>query len=110
MLEGKKTATATALWDFEAEDEQLPERGTLSILLDGAGHPRALVEATDVSVVPFDEVTEEHAFLEGEGDRSLAEWREVHERFFTEHAGHDRGFSTDMPVVLERFEVVYQAE
>ncbi|WP_426244408.1 ASCH domain-containing protein [Nocardioides sp. LHG3406-4] len=108
VLDGTKTATASALWEFD-EDEQMPERGTLSILLDGAGHPRALVEATDVSVVPFDEVTEEHAFLEGEGDRTLAQWRDVHERYFTEVAAPERGFSPDMPVVLERFRVVYQA-
>ena len=109
VLEGTKTATATALWDFEAEGEELPQAGTLSIILDGAGHPHALIETTDVRVVPFDEVDEEHARLEGEGDLSLEHWRDVHERFFTEHAEHDRGFSPDMPVVLERFRVVYQA-
>jgi uncharacterized protein YhfF len=108
VLEGTKTATATALWDFEAEGEELPRADTLSIILDGSGHPRALIESTDIRVVPFDEVDEEHAWLEGEGDRSLAHWRDVHERFFTEHAGHDRGFARDMPVVLERFKVVYQ--
>ncbi len=110
VLAGTKTATASALWDFEAEGERLPEPGTLSILLDGRGHPRALIETTDVELVPFDEVDEEHAFVEGEGDRSLAHWREVHRRFFTEHAAHDRGFQPDMPVLLERFRVVYQAE
>ncbi len=110
VLDGTKTATAGALWDYESEDEQLPEPGTMSILLDGSGHPRALVEATEVSVVPFEEVTEEHAFLEGEGDRSLTHWREVHEQLFTQIATHDRGFSPDMPVVLERFRVIYQSE
>ena len=109
VLDGTKTATASALWDFEAEGEEVPRTGTLSIILDGAGHPRALIETTDVRVVPFDEVDDEHARLEGEGDRSLASWRDVHERFFTEHAAHDRGFSPDMPVVLERFRVLYQA-
>ena len=109
VLEGTKTATATALWDFEAEGEELPQADTLSIILDGSGQPRALIESTDIRVVPFDEVDEEHAWLEGEGDRSLAHWRDVHERYFTEHAGHDRGFARDMPVVLERFKVVYQA-
>jgi uncharacterized protein YhfF len=52
-------------------------------------------------------VDEGHAFLEGEGDRSLGQWREVHERFFTDHADHERGFAPDMPVVLERFRVLY---
>jgi len=107
VLAGTKTATSGALWDYESENEPLPERGTLSILLDGAGHPRALIEATDVSVVPFDDVDEEHAFLEGEGDRSLAAWREVHERFFVDVATHGRAFARDMPIVLERFRVLH---
>ncbi|HWJ81015.1 MAG TPA: ASCH domain-containing protein [Nocardioides sp.] len=107
VLAGTKTATAGALWDYEAEDSPLPEAGQLGIVLDGAGNPRALLATTDVRVVPFDEVDAEHARLEGEGDRTLAHWREVHERFFTEHAAHGRGFSPDMPVVLERFKVVF---
>jgi uncharacterized protein YhfF len=110
VLDGTKTATASALWDYEAEGEVLPEAGSLSILVDGRGHPRALINTTDVEVVPFDEVGEEHARLEGEGDGSLDYWRAAHERFFTEVATHDRGFRPDMPVVLERFEVVYQAD
>lgn len=109
VLGGTKTATASALWDYEAEGEDLPQADTLSILLDGAGQPHALIETTQVRVVPFDEVDEEHARLEGEGDLSLAYWREAHQAFFTDSAVHDRGFADDMPVVLERFRVVYQA-
>lgn len=107
VVEGTKTATASARWDYEHEGEELPAVGNLSILLDGAGHPRALIETTQVDVVPFDEVDSEHARLEGEGDLSLGCWREVHERFFAETARHDRGFSRDMPIVCERFRVVY---
>ncbi|MFL6003553.1 MAG: ASCH domain-containing protein [Nocardioides sp.] len=107
VLDGTKTATASALWDYEGESEALPEAGNLSILLDGSGRPRALINTTDVAVVPFDEVDEEHARLEGEGDRSLDHWRAAHERFFGKVSS--RGFEPDMPVVLERFEVIYQA-
>lgn len=107
VLEGTKSATASALWDYEAEGEPLPEPGTLGIVLDGRARPRALVATTDVRVVPFDEVDAEHARLEGEGDLSLAYWREAHQRFFTEYAQHDRGFHPEMPVVLERLEVLY---
>lgn len=108
LLSGRKTATAGALWDYEAEGEELPTPGALGIVTDGRGVPHALVVTTQVEVVPFDEVSAEHAYLEGEGDRSLATWREVHERFFTEHAVHTRGFTPDMPVVLERFTVLYR--
>ena len=94
--------------DYESEDEPLPETGALSILLDGAGHPQALIEVTDVSVVPFDEVDEEHARREGEGDRSLAHWRDAHRGFFTGTDGS--GFHDAMDVVLERFRVVYRGD
>lgn len=107
VLAGTKTATASALWDYESDDAPLPEVGALSIIVDGRGHPRALIETTSVEVRPFGEVDPEHARLEGEGDRSLEQWREAHRRFFAEVAGHDRPIDDDMPVVLERFRVVY---
>ena len=108
VLDGTKTATASALWDYEAEGEALPEVGSLSILLDGRGHPRALISTTEVEVVPFDEVDEEHARLEGEGDLSVASWRPLTSG--SSRQGSSRAFEPDMPVVLERFSVVYQAE
>ena len=107
VLSGTKTATAGALWDYEAEGQELPTPGDLGIVTDGRGVPRALIVTTRVEIVPFDDVSAEHAYFEGEGDRSLGAWREVHERFFTEHAVHGRGFSPEMPVVLQRFDVLY---
>ena len=107
VIDGKKTATAGALWDYAAEGEDLPSVGTLGIVLDSTSRPRALVVTTRVRTIPFAAVDEEHAHREGEGDRSLAHWRVVHEDFFTKHASHDRGFSQDMPVVLEELEVLY---
>lgn len=108
VLDGKKTATAGALWDYEAAAEPVPQVGDLSILLDGTQQPRALIRDVSVLVVPFDEVDAEHARLEGEGDLSLAYWRETHQRFFSEYGDHGRGFSATMPVVLERFELVFR--
>lgn len=107
VLAGTKTATASALWDYEGEGEALPSEGSLGIIVDSSGSPRALVVTSRVRTVPFDQVDEAHAQAEGEGDRSLAYWRAVHEDFFTEHASHDRGFARDMPVVLEYFRVLH---
>jgi len=107
VVAGVKTATAGALWDYEAAGEEVPERGQLSIVVDGSGHPRALIATTSVEVVPFDQVGEEFAAAEGEGDRSLASWRRDHEAFFRTYAAHSRGFSPDMPVVCQRFEVLF---
>ena len=105
VLDGTKTATSSAEADYVKEQEELPTPGTLGILLDGEGHPRALVVTTQARVVPFDEVDADHARDEGEGDLSLEHWRTVHERFFAENA--EGGFRADMPVVLERFRVLY---
>jgi uncharacterized protein YhfF len=107
VLDGTKTATASAAWEYQTEGEPLPAPGALGIVLDGAGRPRVLLATTEVLVVPFDEVDEDHAHAEGEGDRSLTHWRETHERFFGEHTASGRPFRPDMPVVLERFQVLY---
>jgi len=108
---GRKRATAGALWSYEAEDEPLPEVGDLSVITDWSGAPRCVIRTTEVEVVPFGEVTAEFAATEGEGDSSLGYWRAVHERAFTrELAELNRAFDPAMPVVCERFEVVFDIE
>ncbi|MBD8606688.1 ASCH domain-containing protein [Aeromicrobium sp. CFBP 8757] len=107
VLAGTKTATSSALWDFEHDGEPMPQVGDLAIILDGEERPRALIEIVRVDVVPFDEVDAEHAHLEGEGDRSYEYWRDVHQRYFDLHSTNGRGFSPSMPVVLERFRLLY---
>jgi uncharacterized protein YhfF len=107
VLSGAKTGTASSLWDHEATGEPAPQPGELSIILDGAGRPRAVLETTDVAIVPFDEVDEDHARSEGEGDRTLCAWREIHERYWRDHSENPRGFAPGMPVVCERFRLLH---
>ncbi len=108
VLAGTKTATAGALWEHEAENEPVPPPGELSIVLRGNGEPACVIEMTDVCVRPMSEVDDQFACDEGEGDRSLAWWREAHEAFFRRHLHRiDREFSPDMPLVLQRFAVRY---
>ena len=104
VLSGTKTATSSALWSYEAEDEPLPIVGELSIVCDGQGRPRALLRLTNVTVTNLDDVSERHAFAEGEGDRTLAYWRRAHEEFFRSHLPPGRELAGSMPVVLECFE------
>ena len=107
---GIKTATCGALWAYEAEDEPVPQVGDLSIVTDWDGQPVCIIETTEVTIRPYNEVDAQFAHDEGEGDRSLAYWREVHWRFFTrECAELGREPAEDMPLVCERFRVVYGA-
>ncbi len=108
-LDGVKRATSSAAALYPLENEPLPQAGDYSILLDAAGNALCVLRNTRVRVLPFHEVDEHHAFLEGEGDRSLAWWRSVHERFFRQElAQHNLLFTDDIAVVCEEFEVVYQ--
>ncbi|MCA5894792.1 ASCH domain-containing protein [Isoptericola sp. NEAU-Y5] len=110
VLDGTKTATASLVVEYEEANEPAPAKGDLSIVLDGAGDPRLLIRTTRVDTVPFDEVTEEHAYLEGEDDRTLASWRTEHERYWRRALGGlGREFDPSMAVVCERFKVLYGA-
>ena len=107
VLAGVKTGTASYVWEYEADGEALPEPGGFDIVLDGSAVPRAVIETVSIEVVPFDQVTEEHARAEGEDDRTLDSWRRIHREFFEEHVDVGRPFADDMPMVCERFRVVF---
>lgn len=104
---GVKTATASSLWDYEAAEDPVPKVGELSIILDGRGIPRVLIETTSMEVMPFEEVPASHAHAEGEGDRTLKYWREVHEHYWRTYSESPRGFEPGMPVVCEQFQVLH---
>lgn len=104
-----KTATASAYKEYEIENEALPEAGELNMILDASEEAVCITKTIKVSVIPFLEVSKEHAFKEGEGDRSLHYWREVHKAFF-ENAYIEKNlpFHDNILVVCEEFEVIYR--
>ncbi|MBQ7330825.1 MAG: ASCH domain-containing protein [Oscillospiraceae bacterium] len=107
---GEKTATASAYPLYELEDEALPREGEYSVILDSQENAVCIVRSKRVYVTAFEEVTEEHARKEGEGDKSLTYWRKVHEDFFRACLGEaGLAFTPEMKVVCEEFEVVYKA-
>ena len=108
VLKGEKTATASAYDLYSLADEALPQEGTFNIILDSQDQAVCIVEITKVSVELFRQVSADHAFKEGEGDKSLAYWRQVHEDCFAEwlrEAGMT--FTPNSKVVLEEFRKVY---
>ena len=108
VLEGKKTATCGALWHVEADGEPVPKPGDLSIILDGSGEPRCVLETTEIRIMPMNEVDEQFAYDEGEGDRSWEYWYAAHECFFGRTLPQiGREFDPAMPLVLERFKLLY---
>ena len=97
VMKGIKTATCST------EDEPNTSKpGERWIVLDGSGEPRCVIESTEVSYRRFDQVDAAFARDEGEGDRSLAHWRDAHRRYF-ERLGK---FREDMLLMCERFRLV----
>ncbi len=108
VMKGIKTATASNYILYELEKEELPYVGLFNVILNGYDEAVAIIKTTAIDVVPFNEVTAEHAYLEGEGDRSLAHWQDVHERFFSEEfKSYGRTFNDKMLVVCERFTLLF---
>jgi uncharacterized protein YhfF len=106
VLTGAKTATSSLRADYGAEGEQLPQYGSLSIVVDSADRPRALLRTTDVRIVPLADVDAAHARAEGEGDGSLEHWRASHAELFATHSTGTAASDPSMLVVLETFEVL----
>jgi uncharacterized protein YhfF len=97
VLKGVKSATCST------EDEpNTSTPGERWIVLDGRGEPRCVIESTEVTFRRYNEVDAAFAHDEGEGDRSLAYWRDAHRRYFT-RLGR---FSDDMMLMCERFRLV----
>ena len=95
----------------EVEGGSEPEVGAHSIVLDGAGRPVAVIRTTSVRRTRKGEVDDDHAFWEGEDDRTLASFRREHVKHYNrvaERLGFE--FSEDMDVILERFDRVYPVD
>ena len=109
VLQGTKRATASLVWALEAAGKAAPKPGDLSIVTDWQGNALCVIETQSVQVVPFDEVSAAFAATEGEGDKSLAYWREAHWDYFgRECAAIGTTRDLKMPVLCEVFSVVYR--
>ncbi|GEK29280.1 ASCH domain-containing protein [Furfurilactobacillus siliginis] len=99
VISGTKTATTAA-----ADVEPDAMVGEYSVILDGHDHPVAVIQTVVYEEMPFNQVSAEHAYHEGENDRSLASWRQEHETFWRRELAAEGGqFSEDMQVACEVF-------
>jgi len=108
VLHDRKRATTCLYRDIVDGSENVPVIGGYVVLVDGFGTPKAIWRTIELRLGPMDSVTEEFAFMEGEGDRSREEWLEMHRRYFSRQANlqgwqmHDR-----IELVFEVFEIVF---
>lgn len=109
VLKGEKTSTTSSYPLYEIENEPLPKVGSYSVILDSQNNAICIIQTTKVYVVEFKDVNEEHAFKEGEGDKSLDFWRKCHQDVYTIlMAEVGKKFTENMKVVCEEFKVVFK--
>ncbi|MEW9502950.1 ASCH domain-containing protein [Jeotgalibacillus marinus] len=107
VMDRIKTATCSGYIFYEMENEPLPRVNDYSIILSSKDEPLAIIKTVDVSIMPMNEVPEDFAIAEGEGDRTYRYWKEAHETFFKKELEQvGRTFSDDILVVCERFELI----
>jgi uncharacterized protein YhfF len=111
VLAGAKTATGSLLWSYEFDGKVVPRAGDYWVVTTGEDNPVCVVETTEVRIVPFDEVTADYARDGGEGGLSLESWREIYWRLIiSECARIKRTPHEKVPLVMERFRVVYREQ
>lgn len=103
VLKGEKRATTSLYKEYILEEEELPKVGERSIILFDDGREACLIENVEVIVTEFKNITEELAFIEGEGDKTLEYYRKEHIRIFKEI---DSEFNDSSKVVFEIFKVI----
>lgn len=101
VCNGRKTASCGSLSSLQAE-EQPPSIGSYHIILDGQGQPVCVLRLFAMRLVRFCDISAEHAWKEGEGDRSLSYWQQAHQEFFQ----REGSFSETMELVTEEFELI----
>ncbi|GLB47527.1 RNA-binding protein [Philodulcilactobacillus myokoensis] len=108
VLNGIKTATTSA-YDLYEKDEHLPIQGEYDVVTDDHGNPVCVTYTEKVNICTYNQVPAKHAYLEGEGDRTMKYWRKVHNDFFTnEYHRMGKTFNPEISkMVLENFYVVY---
>ncbi len=114
VLCGEKTATSSLLVEWEHDEKPLPVVGERQTVVDSDGRPVAVIELVAVEVIRLADADLRLAVEEGEGFAGVAEWREDHERFWSEEvlptlpSGIAGSLDDDTRVVVQRFRLVAQ--
>jgi uncharacterized protein YhfF len=84
ILDGNKRATAGTLeWDYVAEGEPIEFVGEQLAVLDNENRQVATIQVTRVEVKRFEDVPDEFALAEAEGDLSGNDFRASHLDFWS---------------------------
>ena len=106
ILARQKTGVFSQPEDFP--DGRLPRAGELAVLVDFSDEPQCLIRYDECALLPLSAVGPEHVAVETAALRDVAAWRRFHRSYWEPVlAARGEAFSTDMPIVFQRFTVLY---
>ncbi|MET3682758.1 uncharacterized protein YhfF [Alkalibacillus flavidus] len=106
---GDKTATCALYRMFEYYEESVPDEGSFHVITTFDGQPEAIIQVTDIDIIPFRAVPEDIAEQESGNTKDFDDWYNEYEAIFTramESIGET--FEDDLPVVCQQFKLVYK--
>lgn len=70
----ERNGATSSAYDLYALDpsEPMPKAGDYSVILNSFDEAVCVFQTVETEMIPFNEISERHALLEGEGDLSLA--------------------------------------
>lgn len=108
VVQGQKQATAASLAELALAGDPVAQPGDYAIVTDFEGKARAVIRTTKVEVCRLGDVDAQFAWDEGEGDRSLAWWREAHLAYYRRVlANSGVPIDDELMIACERFETLF---
>lgn len=103
VLNGKKRATCSSYDYYLNETISMPNVGDLSLFTDWEGHPKGVIQTTQIEILAFEDVDQIRFEREGEDD-TLETWRDGHLRYFKPQVPD---FNLKSKVIFEDFDLIY---
>lgn len=105
---GIKKATSHALLGLQNREKPLPKIGDFIVVTNWEGEAQCIVRTTAVKLKPYFSIDAAYAQLEGEGDKSLEHWKNLHWQQYTkELETFGRVPRESMIIVCQEFEKVF---
>ncbi len=105
---GAKTGTYTLPWLLEKTGQPRARDGDYVVLIDYDGTPTLLLRMVSQETVAFGAIDARITGLDGPSVRDVEVWKPLHQKFWDgELAAYGLSVTPDMPVLVERFALVY---
>jgi uncharacterized protein YhfF len=107
---GVKQGTCHIELDFEVNKVRRRKPGDHWVVIDSKNNPLCVIKVTRVDIKPFNQIGEDFAKVENEGDGTFKYWYDGHLGYFERQCkAWDKEWRMDAPCVCEYFTKVYPA-